>query len=110
MFNLHLLIKKHEFITNVKQCFKDKCSLTANNIHSSFKNDAVYINSMLTKENRKLLWLSKQFIKEYNLKFSWANSSGVFIKKDEAVKAMKISSIEQLRQLDTNNNINQLWI
>jgi len=43
--------KKLKFISNAKQRFKDKISLSANNIHTSFKNDPVYLNSILTKEN-----------------------------------------------------------
>ncbi|KAL5240811.1 hypothetical protein ACI65C_008221 [Semiaphis heraclei] len=65
--------KKNEFISNAKQRFKDKISLTANNIHNSFKNDPLYLNAMLTTENRKLLWLSKLYINEYSLKYAWAN-------------------------------------
>jgi len=47
--------------------------------------------------------------KKYDFKYSWANSDGAFIRKQEGGQVYKISNFEILQQLDVNKSITALW-
>lgn len=59
--------------------------------------------------NRKLFWMAKQVALKYNFKFTWENSSGVFIKKTEGAIGTRVNSITQLMDIDKNKQIECLW-
>ena len=78
-------------------------------IHTLFAKNNVYINDQLTKDNKHLFWLARLVSKNYNYQFLWANHSGVFIERDEGSRFIKIISINQLKKLDTEKSVTQLW-
>jgi len=69
----------------------------------------IFINNQFTQYNKKILWLSKEVSKKYDFKYSWANSGGVFIRKQEGRQGYKISNFEIMQQLDVNKSITDLW-
>lgn len=101
--------KKFELIKAIKLRSKNHNELLANEIHNSFPKNNVYINDQLTKDNKRVFWLTRLVSKTYNYRFTWANHSGVFIKRDEGSRIIKIISINQLKELDTQKNVTQLW-
>ena len=100
---------KLELIKAIKLRAINQNGLLANEIHTSFAKNNVYINDQLTKDNKHLFWLARLVSKNYNYRFSWANHSGVFIKRDEGSRFIKIISINQLKKLDTEKSVTQLW-
>jgi hypothetical protein len=59
--------------------------------------------------NSKLFWLSKLLSKMYDFKYIWANSSGVFMKKNESSHSFRVISINQLIKIDIEKKVVQLY-
>lgn len=76
---------------STKLQYKDKNPLTANNLHANFPDVKIYINNQLTKENKRLFWLAKEFSKTYGYNFVWSNSGSVYLKKNKVSKFIKFS-------------------
>lgn len=72
--------KKEEILIAFKSKFKSN-PVTAKQIHDSFPDHKIYLNDQLSIGNRKILWFTKQITANYNFKYVWTNSSGVFLKK-----------------------------
>eukprot|EP00102_Acyrthosiphon_pisum_P014634 XP_008184780.1 PREDICTED: RNA-directed DNA polymerase from mobile element jockey-like [Acyrthosiphon pisum] len=47
-----------------------------------------------------LLWTAKEIAKNYNFKYTWSNSGGIFIRKQMDGQAFKISNLEILQKMD----------
>lgn len=100
---------KQELLHGIKKMFKNGNPLTAHNIHKSFQSTNVYINDHLSVGNRKLFWLSKLVAKQYEFKYVWANASGVFMKKVDGSTGYRVSSVDQLKKIDSNRLISSLY-
>lgn len=101
--------KKMELIKAIKLRAKNHNELFANEIHNSFPKNNAYINDQLRKDNKRIFWLTRLVSRTYNYCFTWANHSGVFLKRDEGSRIIKIISINQLKELDTQKNVTQIW-
>ncbi|KAF0724581.1 Uncharacterized protein FWK35_00019031, partial [Aphis craccivora] len=99
---------KEAFILEIKTRIRIKNPLKSNQIHSSFQEKTVYINHDLTPSSRKIVWLAKQFTKTYNWKYVWANSKGVYIRKNEGEQIMKLHSVDDVHKLDIENKMGHL--
>lgn len=100
---------KDSLINSMKSRYKDKNPLMAKDIHSNFSNSKVFINDQLTQNNKKLLWLAKEVGKYYNHRYTWANMSGVFVRKVEGEQFFKIQNLEILQKMDAEKKITSLW-
>lgn len=100
---------KDSLLNNIKLCHKNKNPVTAKHLHSSFEDSNIYINDQLTHYNKKLLWTAKEVAKNYNFKYTWANSGGIFIRKQMDGQAFKISNLEILRKIDEEQKVKVLW-
>lgn len=100
---------KDSLINSMKSRYKDKNPLMTKDIHSNFSNSKVFINDQLTQNNKKLLWLAKEVGKYYNHRYTWANMSGVFVRKVEGGQIFKIQNLEVLQKMDAEKNITSLW-
>lgn len=100
---------KDLLLNNIKLRHKNKNPLTGKHLHSSFKDSNIYINDQLTHYNKKLLWTAKEVAKNYNFKYTWANSGGIFIRKQINGQAFKISNLEILRKMDEEQKVKVLW-
>lgn len=100
---------KDSLINNMKSRYKDKNPLMAKDIHTNFVNSKIFINDQLTQSNKKLLWLAKEVGKYYNHKYTWANLSGVFVRKQEGEKIFKIQNLEALQKIDVEKKILAVW-
>eukprot|EP00102_Acyrthosiphon_pisum_P027764 XP_016664974.1 PREDICTED: uncharacterized protein LOC100568547 isoform X5 [Acyrthosiphon pisum] len=100
---------KDSLITNMKSRYKNNNPLMAKDIHTNVGNSKVFINDQLTQNNKKLLWLAKEVVKYYNHKYTWANMSGVFIRKQDGGQIFKIQNLEALQKIDVEKKIVALW-
>ncbi|CAI6353014.1 unnamed protein product [Macrosiphum euphorbiae] len=57
---------------------------------------------------RKIFWLTKQLSKEYNWKYVWANSNGVYLRKTDGDVPIKIQSIKDISGYDVENKLAHL--
>lgn len=73
LLNLMIKTKKKKF----KSKFKGD-PITAKEIHVSFPDQKIYLNDQLSTGNRKILCLIKPLATNYNFKYVWKNSSGVY--------------------------------
>ncbi|KAL5245917.1 hypothetical protein ACI65C_013325 [Semiaphis heraclei] len=96
-------------ITNMKSRYKDKNTLMAKDIHINFGNSKVFINDQLTQNNKKLLLLVKEVAKYYNYKYTWANLSGVFVRKQNGGQIFKIQNVEALQKIDVEKKVVTIW-
>ncbi|CAI6370886.1 unnamed protein product [Macrosiphum euphorbiae] len=102
-------ILKDSIIKSIKLLYKNKNPVTANNLCTNFPEVNVFTNDQLTKENKRLLWLSKEFSKTYGYRFVWSNSGGVYLKKQEMEQVIKIPTTQILQNLDTDKKVSALW-
>ena len=102
-------ILKDSIIKSIKLRYKNKNPVTANNLCTNFPEVNVFINDQLTKENKRLLWLSKEFSKTYGYRFVWSNSGGVYLKKQEGEQVIKIQTTQILQNLDIDKKVSALW-
>ncbi|KAF0706991.1 Reverse transcriptase domain-containing protein, partial [Aphis craccivora] len=96
---------KESFLNGVKSLAISKQPLKSNQIHNSFPDKIVYVNHELSPMFRKIFWLTKQLSKEYNWKYVWANSNGVYLRKTDGDVPIKIQSIKDISGYDVENNI-----
>uniref|UniRef100_A0A2S2P2T8 Zinc finger PHD-type domain-containing protein n=1 Tax=Schizaphis graminum TaxID=13262 RepID=A0A2S2P2T8_SCHGA len=100
---------KDSLINSMKTRYKNKNPLMAKDIHSNFSNSKVFINDQLTHNNKKLLWLAKETAKYYSHKYTWANLTGIFVRKIEGGQIFKIQNLEALQKMDVEKKITALW-
>jgi hypothetical protein len=87
---------KELFVKNIKLRYKNNNPLLAKEIYRNFPDNKIFINDQLTRHNKKLLWISKESAKNYNYKYTWANMSGIFMRKGEGEQVTKIHNLETL--------------
>ncbi|CAI6374135.1 unnamed protein product [Macrosiphum euphorbiae] len=103
--------KKDEIINMMKKRSKiDKKPLLACDLSTKFTNQRVFINDQLSYNNKKLRWLAKLVGTQYGFKYTWANSSGVYMRKNDGQVGVKITTSHQLMDLDTDKKISELWM
>jgi len=103
------MILKDSIIKSIKLRYKNKNPVTANNLHTNFPEVKIFINDQLTKENKRLFWLTKEISKTYGYRFVWSNSGGVYLKKQEGEQVIKIQTTQILQNLDTDKKVSALW-
>lgn len=99
---------KESFLNGVKSLASSKHPLKSNQIHNSFPDKIVYVNHELSPMFRKIFWLTKQLSKEYNWKYVWANSNGVYLRKTDGDVPIKIQSIKDISGFDFENKLAHL--
>jgi len=74
---------------------------------SNSTQNKIFINDQLIRHNKKLLWIFKEVAKNYNYKYTWANMSGIFMRKEDVEQVIKIHNLEILQKI--NKKIFVLW-
>lgn len=65
------------------------------------EDNVLYINHELTRENQYLFKEAREFRKQFNYKFVWANEEKVYLRKTETSKILSINKESQLNDLKT---------
>lgn len=98
-----------KFISKQK---KEEILASAKNTRSSYNNPIgpgliidnvskkLFINEHLTGKNKSLLMKSKNKAKEVNIKYIWVRNGTIFARKDDTSRILKISSEEDLNNLN----------
>ncbi|XP_055836566.1 uncharacterized protein LOC129905181 [Episyrphus balteatus] len=65
---------------------------------SSFDN-TVYINNQLTRQNKHILWLTKEKAKQVNWRFVWESAGKILARKNESTQPIIISTANDVNKL-----------
>jgi DNA gyrase/topoisomerase IV subunit A len=79
--------------------FREKKSLCASKVNSSFTQQKVYVNEHLSPNNKLFLTKLKQKCREVNYSFVWCREGKFFVRKSPGDRAIKISSFDELKKL-----------
>ena len=60
----------------------------------------LYINENLTQERKKLLWQTKQRMKQLEIKFLWTMNGKIYVRKDEDSTSVIIQNEEDLNKIE----------
>ena len=60
----------------------------------------LYINENLTPERKKLLWQTKQRMKQLEIKFLWTMNGKIYVRKDEDSTSVIIQNEEDLNKIE----------
>lgn len=77
--------------------------LTQNKLNYNTNNAAItkiYINEVLSTQNKKILFEAQKVKKKHNLKFVWARNGCVYIRANEGSIPTRIHSLEELAQFE----------
>src|SRR5258705_11546819 len=74
---------KADLIKAARIKFRRNSSSDSN--HRSF-----YINERLTKENKNLLFLAKQKVKEIGWKYNWTAGGNIYVRRDDKSRAIRL--------------------
>lgn len=59
----------------------------------------MYVNNLLTNENKQLLWLGKKKAREENWKFVWESAGKIFARREERSEALLIQSMNDVTKI-----------
>lgn len=59
----------------------------------------IYVNESLSPARRKILNAARAFRRDYGYTFVWVNNGKVFLRKNEGERAVAVTSLEQLTEL-----------
>lgn len=76
--------------------FKSKRVLNANEVHSNFPSNRVYINEHLCPENKQFLGQLKVKCKELDIKYVWFREGKFFVRKSDGGKCHRIVKIQDV--------------
>lgn len=63
------------------------------------QHNIIYINEILTQENKKLLKLSKEYKKKHNIKFLWIKNGNIYMRRSEDSQVVVIKNENNLTEL-----------
>lgn len=81
----------------IKQ-FRNRKVVLASDLHKSLPRTKIYVNEHLTSKNKKILYLTKQKAKDL-YKYVWVKNGEIFIRKDDASKILKVSSVDEISKI-----------
>lgn len=104
-------VVKDSSINNVKSHYKVNNPLTAKDIYPKFSDSKIYsyINYQLTHHNNKILKLAKEVSEYYNYKYTWANVTEIFVRRQEDGQIFEIENFEVLQKMDVDKKISAWW-
>lgn len=79
--------------------YRERKSLNANQVNSSFRSQKVYINEHLSPANKLLLAKLKQKAREAGYAYVWVRDGKFFIRKSAGERCIKISSYEEFNKI-----------
>ncbi|XP_046666521.1 uncharacterized protein LOC124358271 [Homalodisca vitripennis] len=79
--------------------FKDKKTMTAEQINAAFPAQKIYVSEHLTPENKMFLSKLKNKCKESGYKFAWCKDGKFFVRKCEGERFIRIENDEELNKL-----------
>ncbi|XP_046679303.1 uncharacterized protein LOC124366745 [Homalodisca vitripennis] len=79
--------------------FKDKKTMTAEQINAAFPAQKIYVSEHLTPENKMFLSKLKNKCKEIGYKFAWYKDGKFFVRKCEGERFIRIENDEELNKL-----------
>ena len=66
---------------------------------TGFGDQDVYVNDHLTVENKKILSAAKIKKRDIGAKYVWILNGNIFLRKDDGIPAIKLTSLKQLKQI-----------
>ncbi|XP_046671059.1 uncharacterized protein LOC124361069 [Homalodisca vitripennis] len=79
--------------------FKNKKTMTAEQINAAFPAQKIYVSEHLTPENKMFLSKLKDKCKEIGYKFAWCKDGKFFVRKCEGERFIRIENDEELNKL-----------
>lgn len=79
--------------------YRERKSLSANQVNPSFRSQKVYINEHLSPANKLLLAKLKQKARESGYTYVWVRDGKFFVRKSAGDKCIKVSSYEEFDRI-----------
>lgn len=102
-FELVNTLTKTKFIDALKKHARDRSDqLSTTNLGPTLPKQPIYVSDLLTPKTKRLLFLAKDFAKNYNYEFVWPSNGRVCLRQAEGKPYVMVKSETHLNELKNN--------